>query len=373
MEEPTFQPETPLLPYVGTLTNTPSRRILIADVPTNIHLYSVLRATHSGPLLSAFIHDTTPLLGTNTAVLEFFHHESATEFFESLQDGKLTLTAEEGAAITLRPCRAPSSSAPVPERIAIPVRGGASRVIVAAGFPRRCIYPFLVEADLHRGTGLQSVVEISYSEVEGSTGMGTLTIELSSVRVAYHVKRILRLRLGLLATRLPVATSHFFGRDPCEQGEALTTGILNLPQNVRDPIGFFTLPEFLSTPLSPTLPDPTTPTKSTGLTTMTLRPGDPPPSSAAHDAAREFSTERWTHRDPGTGAQRTRIPFGWSMTPQEVLEDFVFRNLETGDEERRVIVDSWFEARGLVNLRKMIALGAGRAVCAANLWGVLRG
>lgn len=373
MAEPAFRRGTPLLPYVGNQGNAPSRRILITDIPTNIHLYSVLRATHSGPLLSASIHDTTPLHGTNTAVLEFLHYESATRFLESLQDRKLILTSSEGAAVTLCACRAPSSSAPVPARIAVPIRGGASRVVVAAGFPRRCIYPFMVEADLHRGMGLQSVVEISYTEVVGSTGIGTLTIELSSVRLAYHIKMILHFRRGLLSTRLPILTSSYFGSDPCETGEKLTTQTLDLPQNTRDPVAFFTLPEFLCTPLSRTLPDPTTPTKSTGLTTTTRGPGDPPISSAAHHAASEWTIVSWTHTDPDTGARRTRIPFGWSTTPKEMLKDFVYRNLETRDEERIGVVDAWFEARGVVNLRKMVALGRGRVGCAANLWGTLRG
>lgn len=373
MAEPTFPGGPLLLPYVGNQTNTPSRRILITDVPANIPLYSILRATHSGPLLSAFIHDTTPLHGTNTAVLESLHHESATKFLESLQDRKLTLTSSEGTAVTLHACRAPSSSAPVPERIAIPIRGGASRVVVATGFPRRCIYPFMVEADLHRGMGLQSVVEISYTEVEGSTGMGTLTIEMLSVKLAYHIKAILHLRRGLLATRLPAVTSHHFGRDPCEVGEKLTDRTLDLPQNVRDPVAFFTLPEFLSTPLSPTLPDPATHTKSTGLSTTTLRSGDPPLSSAAKHSSSERSIVSWTHKDPETGARRTRIPFGWSTTPDDMLRDFVYRNLETRDEERVGVVDAWFEASGMVNLRKMVALGRGRVGCAANMWGILRG
>lgn len=373
MAEPTLFPKTQLIHYVGNQIDTPSRRILITDVPTNIHLYSILRAVHSGPLLSAFIHDTTPLHGTKTALLEFLYHEAATNFLESLQDGTLTLTSSEGAAITFHAWRAPYSSAPVPERVAIPIRGGASRVVVATGFPRQCIYPFMVETDLHRGMGLQSVVEISYSEVEGLMGMGTLTIELSSVSLAHHVKRILRLRQGLLATRIPAVTNHFFGRDPCEVGEKPTTGTLDLPENVKDPVGFFTLPEFLSIPLSVNTPDPTILTTSTGLRTTTLRLGDQSFSCAAQHAASEWSITRWTHRNHETGSQRTRIPFGWSTTPEDMLRDFVFQNLETKDEEKKAVMDAWFEARGLVNLRKMVALGRGRVGCAANLWGTLGG
>lgn len=374
-------PDTPFeaqFPIRYNPTPLPSRRITISDLPSNIHLYSILKCIHSGPLVSATIADTTPHLGTKTALIEFLHHEHASAFLASLPDGTLLLTSEESGTVLHLPVRRPStSSAPVPRRIHVPMRNGMSRLLVATNFPRRCIYPFLVQATLHRGMGLDSLVEASYTDDKGSPGMGRLSLEFTTVSLALRAQDILIRRPGILPCRLPMGTPHSFALDPC-QGTPQTRpiGPLDLPQNVKDPVRFFTLHEFLALPLHPHLPDPNHPLKSTGLitTTLDLSP-ESPASCPARYAEKEFATKPWTHTDPDTGARRVRIPFGWSMTVADWWKDIVGTNLETEVPERQRVLDGYFEATGGVNLRKLVALGKGKqkVPCGANLWGILKG
>ena len=156
---------------------------------------------------------------------------------------------------------------------------------------------------------MESVVEISYAEDPHSAGTGRLTLELASTGAAYRAAVLLVHRTGLLKC-LPVSTVFFFGRDPCCR-EAGCDAPAALPLNVVDPVAFYTLDEFLTTPLSPTLPDPLAQVTSTGLITRTLEDGVLPPATRpARDAKFEFAIEPWTHVDPETNAPRIRIPFG---------------------------------------------------------------
>lgn len=376
--EPTFPltaPTSVLLQLLLTHIPTPSRRLLITSLPANTHLYTLLKCVHSGPLLSATILSTTLITGSDAALIEFLHHSDATTFWDSLDNSTITISSPEGGSISLPVRRLASSSAPVPERISIPIKtGGASRVVVARNFPRRCIYPLLVEADLHRGFGLQSLVEISYIEDNPDTGigMGQLTLELSSVSAAHRVKVMLLRRRGLLS-RLPQVTSHFFGIDPCERPAHCASGPRKLPMNVADPVGFFSRHEFLAVPLVASLPGPGDPAVSTGLITKTPKNEDSSPATCpARYAEKELAIRSWTHVDANTGAVRTRVPFGWSMTPDSAFQDFVFRHLETKDPAVEKVVDAYFEARGLVNLRKLEGLRRNGHSCAATLWGILR-
>ena len=351
-----------------------SRRILISNLPASTHLYSILKRIHSGVILSATLLDTTPHLGAKSALIEFLHAEDATSFLKSLNDRVIYLPSPDGTVVAVPVARLPSPSAPVPPRISTPIQYGASRVVLAVNFPRRCIFPLLVEADLHRGMGIQSVVEVSYSEQEGGmVGMGRLSVELASVSAAHRLKVTLLRRCGLLSG-LPAVTDHFFGRDPCAEAAAdCVPETTNLPLNVEDPVRFFSLSEFLGIPLTPTLPDPYGPVVSTGLVTRTPREADLSPATCSEGyAVQEFSVKPWTHLDLETGACRVRVPFGWSMSVEDALRDYVYHRLETGKPEADGVIDDYFNARGLVNLRKLISMKKGRINCPANLWGMLQ-
>lgn len=94
--------------------------------------------------------------------------------------------SSESGSLSLPVHRLPSASVAVPEPVSAPIEHGASRVAVAANFLRLYIFPLLVEADLYRCFGLESVAEISYVKDEDAAGTGTgrLTPELPSVTAA---------------------------------------------------------------------------------------------------------------------------------------------------------------------------------------------
>ncbi|SPN96627.1 uncharacterized protein DNG_00148 [Cephalotrichum gorgonifer] len=356
----------------------PSRRIIVSDLPDDIHIYSILKCIHGGPLVSAIVLDTTPVLGRKTALIEFHYPEHATAFLNSIPDRTLVLTSEAtGTAASVRVRRLPTSSSCAPRRISALMKNGVSRLLVVRNFLRRQIYPFLVEANLHRGRGLQSLVEVSYTEAEGLTGVGRLSLEFASVKAAFMAQSILVRLPGLLRSRFPSSPPHFYDRDPCQrEADASPAGPLDLPENVKDPVRFFTLHEFLAPAPYPRLPNPNCQLVSTGLVTTTLHSEDFSPFSPAfcpvRYAEKEHHVRPWTHVDPETGAHRVKFPFGWKMTVEDWWKDVIGRHLETDDPKGQRVVDSYFEASGNVNLRNklyVVTFDECRFLARVTTWG----